>query len=146
MHQKARHTVIPAVYLALENTRSEVLLLKRQNTGYKDGFYSLIAGHVEVQERPSEAIVREAYEEAGIMPEGMVLRHISSRYNTGRIDYFFHATSWRGRIINKEPDKCAALAFYPIDNLPLEIIPFVKEMLQAIKNAIPFSEYFDTEG
>jgi ADP-ribose pyrophosphatase YjhB (NUDIX family) len=47
---------IPAVYLVLENELEEVLLLKRQNTGYRDGYYSLIAGHVEEKEKPSKAV------------------------------------------------------------------------------------------
>jgi 8-oxo-dGTP diphosphatase len=56
---------IPAVYLILRRD-SQVLLLKRANTGYQDGKYSLIAGHLEGDELATEATAREAKEEAGI--------------------------------------------------------------------------------
>jgi 8-oxo-dGTP diphosphatase len=40
---------IPASYLFLERD-NRILLLRRSNTGYEDGNYSLIAGHVEANE------------------------------------------------------------------------------------------------
>ncbi|MDR2411991.1 MAG: NUDIX domain-containing protein [Holosporales bacterium] len=87
--KKAQHSFVPAVYLVLENAKG-VLLLKRHNTGYRDGFYSLVAGHIEPGESPSEALIREAFEEAGLLlpAEDLELRHIMTRFNTGRIDYF----------------------------------------------------------
>ena len=54
-----------AVYLLLLR-EEQVLLRQRHNTGYEDGSYSAIAGHVEPDERITHALVREAAEEAGI--------------------------------------------------------------------------------
>ena len=44
----------------------KVLLLKRYNTGYEDGKYSLPGGHVEKGEEVTKAAIREAKEEIGI--------------------------------------------------------------------------------
>ena len=54
-----------AVYLLLLR-EGQVLLLRRHNTGYEDGKYSVIAGHVDPGERITQALIREAAEEAGI--------------------------------------------------------------------------------
>ena len=43
---RKRNTNIPAVYLVLIKD-GKVLMLERKNTGYMDGWYSFIAGHVE---------------------------------------------------------------------------------------------------
>ena len=54
-----------SVYLILQN-QNKVLLSKRKNTGWFDGYYSLIAGHLHPKESASTAIIREAKEEIGI--------------------------------------------------------------------------------
>ncbi len=59
-------TIIPAVYLILEKD-NKILLLRRYNTGYNDGLYSLPSGHVEDGEFPIDALIREAQEEIGII-------------------------------------------------------------------------------
>ena len=60
-----RFKLIPAVYLLLRQD-DKILLLRRANTGYQDGNYSLIAGHLDGDELATEGIIREAKEEAGI--------------------------------------------------------------------------------
>ena len=54
-----------AVYLLLVRGDS-ILMLRRYNTGFADGSYSMIAGHVEAGENLKTAMIREAREEAGI--------------------------------------------------------------------------------
>jgi 8-oxo-dGTP pyrophosphatase MutT (NUDIX family) len=62
--------IIPSVYLLLFKG-NQVLLSKRANTGYEDGNYGLVSGHVESNETLREAMVREAAEEVGLtlLPE-----------------------------------------------------------------------------
>ncbi len=63
---KERYKFICAVYLILIK-ENKVLLLKRANTGYEDGNYSLVAGHMDGNETIKQAMIREATEEAGIV-------------------------------------------------------------------------------
>ena len=54
-----------AVHLLLVKD-GRVLLLRRYNTGYEDGNYSVVAGHVDGGDQLKTAMVREAREEASI--------------------------------------------------------------------------------
>ncbi len=90
-----RKVTIPASYLILEND-NKILLLKRFNTGYEDGNYSLIAGHLEDDESLTQCIIREAKEEAGIIVkeedlnvEYVLHRNSGSETGNQRIDVFF---------------------------------------------------------
>jgi len=47
--------IVPAAYLVLRDGHN-ILLLRRFNTGYEDGKYSMIAGHVEDGETFSTAL------------------------------------------------------------------------------------------
>lgn len=53
-----RHKVVPAVY-AVFRDGDRLLLLRRANTGYYDGYYSLPAGHVGgVDEKGGEPAIK----------------------------------------------------------------------------------------
>src|SRR6185437_10686078 len=60
-----RFTMPAAVHLFLLRG-GEVLLLRRYQTGYEDGSYSVIAGHLDGAEEVISAAIREAREEASI--------------------------------------------------------------------------------
>ena len=62
---KERFKLIVDVHLLLIRD-GKIVLLKRANTGYEAGKYGLIAGHADGDETATEAMVREAREEAGI--------------------------------------------------------------------------------
>ena len=121
-------------YLVLKK-ENKVLLHLRNNTGYCDGFYGLVSGHVEDGEPATAALIREALEEAGIQLDQSHLRsaHVMHRKtNRLNIDIFFECSHWQGDITNKEPEKCISLDFFPIDNLPSNTIGYIKDTLQAI--------------
>jgi 8-oxo-dGTP pyrophosphatase MutT (NUDIX family) len=144
---KQRHQNVPASYLVLFDN-NKVLLLKRSNTGYEDGKYSLVAGHVDPEESFTQCIIREAKEEAGIelQKEDIKMVHVmhrnsgSDEYNE-RIDVFFRTEKWIGEIINKEPNKCDDLSWFDLDYLPTNTIPYIKQALDMIKNKICYSEF-----
>ncbi|MEW6185908.1 MAG: NUDIX domain-containing protein [Thermodesulfobacteriota bacterium] len=129
--------------LAREN---QILLLKRQNTGFEDGQYGLIAGHVEKEESIIQALIREAKEESGIRlsPEQLNFFHVMQRFTINDrvyLDFFFSAESWDGEIINQEPEKCSALTWFPLNHLPDNMIPYIKHTLQHyLFKSIYFSE------
>ena len=95
---KSRYPQILSVHLFLLND-DKILLQLRKNTGYRDGCWSVIAGHVEAKESATEAMIREAKEEAGIeiSREDLMLVHVMHRFeNQERVDFFFKATKWKG--------------------------------------------------
>lgn len=136
-----------AVYLVLVREK-QVLLLKRQNTGFEDGNYGLIAGHVEKGESIIQAIIREAEEESGIriLPEHLTFFHVMQRFTINDrvyLDFFFSAEHWEEGIINKEPEKCGALTWFELDNLPDNLIPYINNTLQ---NYLFKPVYFSQQG
>lgn len=146
---KERFKLIPAVYL-IARRGDEVLLLQRANTGYQDGKYGIIAGHLEGDELGTEAIVREAKEEAGITvdPKDLRFAHVVHRLNRNevgqeRIDLFYETDKWQGDITNMEPHKCSDLAWFPINNLPKDMLPLVKLVLEDVARGVHYSEYVE---
>ena len=127
------------VYLILIKKNAALLSL-RQNTGYYDGSYGLISGHVEDGESAISAMIREAKEEAGMQISQLTPIHIMHR-KTDRfnIDIFFTG-SFSGPIINLEPYKCRALEFFDLNNLPSNIIPYIEKALQATLHKKIYSE------
>lgn len=129
-------------YLILEQG-GHVLLGRRKNTGFYDGFYCFVSGRVEDDESASLSIAREAYEEANVAihPQNLKLVHMMHRYeNWINLDLFFHCSTWDGPIINKELDRCDDLRFFPISALPENTIGFVKEALLAVTLGSIYSE------
>lgn len=144
--KRQRHSIIPASYLILMDD-DHVLLLRRFQTGYEDGNYSFIAGHVDSGETFTKTMVREAREEAGVivLPEHLEVAHIMHRKNIDRqeerVDVFMIAKTWEGEIRNMEPNKCDDLRWFPIDHLPANTIPYVARALDDIRRGRFYSEY-----
>jgi 8-oxo-dGTP diphosphatase len=138
-----RHTNIPASYLVLMKD-DQILVARRFNTGFEDGKYGLVAGHVDAGETFTEALVREVYEEIGItiLPKDARVAHIMHRkgIDSERVDVFFVVTRWEGEVENKEPNKCDDLRWCPIDALPEETIPYVGKALDYIQRGVFYSE------
>lgn len=138
-----RHTIIPAVHLLL--TRDEqVLLLRRANTGFCDGAYSVPAGHVEAGEAATVAMLREAREEIGITiaPADLIPTLVMHRRSDSeRVDFFFTATTWTGQITNCEPGKCDDLRWFAVTNLPPVMVPYVRAAIDAHQAGVTFTEF-----
>ena len=144
---KERHKVIPASYLVLIKN-GKILLQRRFNTGYEDGKYSMVAGHVDKGETFTRCIIRETEEESGMIlkTENLKVAHIMCRNsgteeNNERVDIFFVAEKWYGKIENREPHKCDDLSWFDLDNLPANIIPYIKQAIDYIKNKVFYSEH-----
>jgi 8-oxo-dGTP pyrophosphatase MutT (NUDIX family) len=133
-----------AVHLFLVRD-SKALLLRRFNTGYEDGKYSVVAGHLKGDEEIKAAMIREAREEVGIEISPLDLQVVGVMHrksNDERIDFFLATTSWSGEITNREPDKCDQLAWFDMDELPENVIPYIRRALDNYRRG----KWFDSFG
>ena len=142
-HLPDRTLLVAAAYVVLrrrEAGRDEVLLQLRQGTGYRDGHWATLAGHVEVGESVHEAAVREAAEEAGIVvrPEDLHALVALHRFERGgpsveqRVDVFFEVTVWSGTPALREAERAAAMGWFPLDALPEPVVPHELLVLDAL--------------
>ena len=123
---------------------NQILLLRRANTGYEDGNYSVVAGHVETGETVTEAAIREAREEVGvdISRESLTMAGVMHRRaGDERVDFFFKVQNWSGTIVNQEPNKCDEIRWASDKNLPSNIVPYVKHAIELSSNSIWYEEY-----
>ena len=122
----------------------QILLLRRFNTGYEDGNYSVVAGHVDAGETVTQAAIREAKEEVGVIlePTNIQIVHVINRKSEDeRIDFFMVISRWVGEIKNNEPQKCDNLSWANLDSLPYNIIPYVKRAIENYQAGIYYSEF-----
>jgi ADP-ribose pyrophosphatase YjhB (NUDIX family) len=132
-----------AVHLFFLRDR-QILLLRRFNTGYEDGNYSVVAGHVDAGETVTQAAIREANEEVGVIlePTDLQVVHVMNRRSEDeRVDFFMTVGHWVGEVINNEPQKCNDLSWVAIDSLPDNIIPYVKHAIENYQAGVYYSEF-----
>lgn len=142
-NHKERFKAITAVHLLLFKGNS-ILLMRRHNTGYKDGQFSVPAGHIEAEETATQAAVRELWEEVGVvvMPTDMRFAHVMHRTeNYESLDFFFASRNWEGTPEIREPDKCSEIGWFPVSTLPSNTVDYVKTALARYKNGLLYSEF-----
>ncbi len=138
-----RFTMIASSYFFFIRD-GKILLLRRKNTGYEDGKYSLPAGHVEEGESLRAAGAREFFEEIGVRvkPADLRLVHVMHRReNDIRLDFFFTADIGRQTPVNNEPEKCDDLRWFPLDHLPPNTIPYIRQAVECYQKKIFYSEF-----
>jgi len=138
---RARFPVTVHLFFFREN---QILLLRRFNTGFRDGEYSIPAGHMDGGETVLEAAAREAEEEVGVRIEAgnMTFSTVMHRIEDDeRVDFFVHVHKWQGEPFNAEPDKCDDLRWVAMNDLPENTVPYIKQALKNHLNGVPFDEY-----
>lgn len=138
-----RHTTRVAVYLLLQRD-NKILLMRRCNSGWRDGEYTLPAGHYDGGETIREAMAREAEEELAITvaPENLKCVHVMHQMDDSEyIDFYLTADTWGGEVTNNEPHKCDDVQWFPLDSLPDNIVPNVRQALKMIEAKEYLSEY-----
>ena len=147
---KNRFTVIPAVYLILEKD-GKYLFLKRQNTGYMDGYYQVPAGHLEGGENLKQAMVREAKEEIDLdlLEKDLELVFVAHKLVENaveRMDFYFTVKNFvADKIRNNETEKCSDLAWLTLESP--EIVPVVKQVLCEYQKGNNYDSFgFDEEN
>ncbi|HUC87556.1 MAG TPA: NUDIX domain-containing protein [Candidatus Binatia bacterium] len=142
-----RHKLIVAVYVILRKPDGKVLLLKRANTGYRDGYYGLPAGHLESGESIILGAARETKEEVGVNlePHNLKLVHVMHYISSvpmphDRLGFYFEATKWQDEPVNAEPHKCHELKWVSPKALPANMVPEVNQALQMIARGELYSD------
>lgn len=123
---------------------NKVLMLRRKNTGYMDGMYAFVAGHVERGESLKQAMIREAKEEAGIILKEEDLEYVCAirkKSHEEYINFFFRAENYDGvpHIIEKE--KCDVMKWIDMDSIPENSIDAEKRAIFNMSNGIVMDEY-----
>lgn len=132
-----------AVYVYLEKD-GQVYLMRRANTGYRDGMWSLPAGHIEEGETLVQAVQRELLEETGlkVAADALVLKHVMYRRAGDRTyaDYYFVCEAWHGEPKIIEADKCDGALWVDGLHMPDETVMEVKHAWACIRQGQHFSD------
>jgi 8-oxo-dGTP diphosphatase len=149
LKEKKRFKLKVGVLLVLlEN--DQVLLSRRYNTGIADGQHVLPMGGLEEGETLTQAMIREAKEEADVDLQSNRLQvahvmhrlhHLPNNDSFPQIDVFFIARSYDGVVQNMELHKCDELKFYPFNDLPSTVAPFIEQALHCIRTNQFYSEF-----
>jgi 8-oxo-dGTP diphosphatase len=122
-----------------------ILLQRRSNTGFEDGNYGPVGGHLEGGESVIQTAIRECREEIGVEVDPASLTVVGvAHYNSPRgagIDFFLSATRWAGEPFPRT--ECDDLRWCPLDALPENTIPFVR---RAIEHHLQAGQWFDEIG
>ena len=116
-----------------------LLLLRRSNTGFMDGWFSLPGGHRDAGESVLDAARRECKEEACVTV--LKIEPVVVMPYPGGVDFVFEATRWSGTPSIGEPDKCDVLTFAALDALPEPTTRFVKAALECRGNGVWYREF-----
>jgi len=138
-----RFALIPASYVFLfdgspDDADERVLLQRRTNTGYYDGWWAAsAAGHVDQGESVFACAARETAEEIGVEVSESSLQPLTAMHRTTpgggpieqRIDVFFGCRSWGGEPRLLEP-KADALEWFALDALPEHLVHHERFVLE----------------
>lgn len=126
-----------------------VAFVLRENTSWMNSHYGLPSGKVERQESCQKAAVREALEEAGVVLKEKDLKfvhamhRISSKEDSEWMYVYFEVKKWEGEAYNAEPHLHSELVWLDPKDLPENIIPSVRHMLEQAEAGNYFSEYIE---
>jgi ADP-ribose pyrophosphatase YjhB (NUDIX family) len=141
MTQRATFPVTVHLFFFRED---QILLIRRYNTGFADGQYSVPAGHLDGNETVIAAAAREAQDEVGVQIEAEDIRYSSVMHRLEgdeRVDFFVNITKWNGEPFNAEPEKCDEIRWVNVDELPDNAIPYIQRALRNHREGIKFDEY-----
>ncbi len=141
MPQRALFPVTVHLFFFREN---QILLIRRFNTGFADGQYSVPAGHLDGNETVIAAARREAKEEVNVQIEPQDIHYSSVMHRMQgdeRVDFFVNVEKWDGEPVNAEPDKCDDIRWVNVDDLPANTIPYIRRALHNHRTGIAFEEY-----
>lgn len=139
------HSKLPVALLSIIIQDGKILLLQRQNTPWMNGFRWVPGGRLDVWETMTIWAIRELKEEAWIevKEEDILLKALVQHKDERgeRLYFVIHTEKFSGEPTNMEPEKCAWLERFDIQNLPENVTPQVEICLEAVLKKINFQEY-----
>ena len=134
--------------LAIIQMDNKVLLQKRINTGYMDGFYDLgAAGHLESGESLEMAMQREIKEELGVIVKLENINFVSivhKKDGESGLEYmyvYFKIKNFTDKPSIMEPNKNAALQWFDLNDLPANLISDRQTVLNNLTNDSFYDEF-----
>jgi ADP-ribose pyrophosphatase YjhB (NUDIX family) len=137
--KQERHTIRAAVFVFLMR-EGKTFMLRRQNTGWADGMFTVPSGHVDAGETIPQAAIKEVSEEAGVivLPEDLEFLHVQYVHDV-YVNFFFKAERWNGEPHIGEPELASECAWFSLTELPYDAIYHIKAMLQESGQGAYFS-------
>jgi ADP-ribose pyrophosphatase YjhB (NUDIX family) len=133
-----------AVHGILQKPSGEVFMIRRFNTDYGDGKFSVPAGHLDGEETVTQGAIREIKEEAGVevIPADMEMVHVMHRADSDeRIDFFFLVKNWQGEPRLAEPDKADQVLWVFPQQLPENTVGYISYFFEQFIKGEKFSEF-----
>jgi 8-oxo-dGTP pyrophosphatase MutT (NUDIX family) len=146
MNYDAPHSTIIAVH-ALLKMDNKLLFVERRGSRYWDGYYSVVAGHLENNETILSCLRREVFEEIGIeLPEQTVsLVHIMNRAASDgpRLDFFFEAPVNSGATLQLDPREIASQYIGQLNDIESRVVPYVRKAIEYVNQGVKYSWFTD---
>ncbi|MFG3343946.1 NUDIX domain-containing protein [Streptomyces sp. NPDC048018] len=136
---------VVGAHLLLERDGTTLLGLRHPDVAFAGGEWHALAGHVE-RESARACLVREAYEEAGLVlePADLTLVHtVHMLHRPGaepRIQLFFAASRWSGEPAVREPDRCTRWDWWPLDALPDPMVGYTRAAIEGVRAGSAYTE------
>ncbi|MBL7816666.1 MAG: NUDIX domain-containing protein [Saprospiraceae bacterium] len=120
-------------------------LLFLAQTKANGGGYTLPGGKIEGAEFAKDALVRETFEEVGVIvkKKNLELVHITHRKLKSVIEiiFLFKASGWTGEMVVKEPEKFREAIWLPYDEAPERLTAVLKYTLTRLAKGYSYSEF-----
>ena len=137
-----RYRTILTARLLLEYRDHLLFLAQTKSNG---GGYTLPGGKIEGIEFAKDALVREAFEEVGVIVQRNTLDlvHVTHRKLRSIIEiiFIFKAKDWSGEMVVKEGDKFREAIWRPADEAPERLTAVLKYTLDRIAKGKTYSEF-----
>ncbi|MDX3117837.1 NUDIX domain-containing protein [Streptomyces scabiei] len=136
---------VVGVHLYLVRGGQVLLGLRHPDSAYAGGSWHVLAGHCEA-EAASACLVREAYEEAGLVIESADVELVHTVHmreqptDPPRVQLFFRARRWEGEPKRQEPDKCLSWQWWNVKDLPEPIVPYTRAAIEGIQAGRTYTE------
>ncbi|HXS15333.1 MAG TPA: NUDIX domain-containing protein [Candidatus Saccharimonadales bacterium] len=119
------------VVVVITHPQTNKILLGKRKNAYMAGHYGLPGGRVEIEETTETSAIREVLEETNLKVSNLeyigVVRELQDTYNF--IHFGMETSSFSGELQNAEPEKCEGWEWFAVDELPEDILPGHKVVL-----------------